>query len=187
MSSDRQSLDKLVKVLALADSAQEGEALAALRAARQLMEKLRLSFADMVMAAFRLRTRGGWRPDAAADAYIQSLQDQVRDLMQRTSLLQRSLDVQTQRAQMAQKAAEMAAVALARAKTDNDQWRHLARDTAEKLWDLGRQMEHERQGLPIDPAEARRRAALQFLEETQALLRKDELQTDGPSTGERLN
>ncbi len=181
--AEKTLLEKLIKVLALADSAQEGEALAALRAGRLLMEKLQLNFADLVLGAFRAKQRRVLKGDGSEE-YWQALQEQVAKLQRHNAALQQQLDATARRAESSLRTAEMAAAALAKSRTANQQWRTLARDTAEKLWDLGQQMETARVQ-NADTPENRRQAALQFLEETQALLRRDDM-PDLPANG-RMN
>lgn len=78
------ALDKLSKVLALADSNQDGEALAALRAARTMLDGDGVSLSEVLRSALEergpefVKVRGGIV--ASLQREVLQLQGQVRDL-----------------------------------------------------------------------------------------------------------
>ncbi len=139
--------DKLQKVLALAaDSAHDGEALAALRAARELLTRDGLSFGDLARAVFYL--------EEALDetAFRAVLADQrvtnerrrheeaVLEIQQLQSLwLQAQQQAGDARRQAVywQSAHEQSEKNLARTRAELEHWRSLARDMAEQLWQVG--------------------------------------------------
>lgn len=111
-------VEKLAKVLALADSAAEGEALAAVRTARQLLARAGLSFRDLAeiaglaAAPARPLSLSPHRPEAD----IAALRQRLHELEGRNRELQRQLEGQTR---------------------ETERWRRLARDTVERLWEVG--------------------------------------------------
>ncbi|MBP2293902.1 hypothetical protein [Azospirillum rugosum] len=130
--------DKLAKVLAMAESDHQGEALSALRAARIMLSRAGMSFRDLARGA------AGPAPVAAAaastaaappdrppppDQLVQGLRRQVRDLELEIAGLKRQL--------------EKSSGDMERHREEADRWRTLARETAEKLWDLGKALERK--------------------------------------------
>ncbi|MEI8397208.1 MAG: hypothetical protein WCF85_20990 [Rhodospirillaceae bacterium] len=132
--------EKFAKVLALAESDHHGEAQSALRAARIMLGRAGLSFRDLARLA---RESGGLlapppsppRVVEAADslepaesvAERQALRLQIQEL--ETKLLDLEETVVRQRTE------------LARQRQEAKRWHKLARETAEKLWDVGKALE----------------------------------------------
>ncbi len=159
--------DKLAKVLAMAESEHQGEALSALRAARIMLSRAGLSFRDL---AERARPDGPPReppptvitPTPPAQPpppaqLVQSLRRQVRDLELELAGLRRQLD--------------KSAGDLDRHRDEAERWRNLARETAEKLWDMGKALErkHSRHA-DTD----KRRAVLELLQDPGSALLSDQ-------------
>lgn len=159
--------DKLAKVLAMAESEHQGEALSALRAARIMLSRAGLSFRDLAE-----RARPGAPPEPSPtvvvtpatpaqppppDQLVQGLRRQVRDLELELATLRRQLDKATGDAD--------------RHRDDSDRWRTLARETAEKLWDMGKALEsnHSRH-----TNGDRRRAVLDLLQDPASALLSDQ-------------
>jgi len=125
---------RLLKVLALADSSHDGEALAAVRVARQLLAQEGLSFADITKVTPPL---AAVLPSTPQDhtARVRGLETQVADLQARLLEVQRQLQERN--------------VALVAANTrvhqlENNAGRNLARETANKLWDIGQEIAEDR-------------------------------------------
>ena len=135
--------EKLAKVLAMAESEHQGEALSALRAARIILARGGLTFRDLALAA-----RNGHaepRPAKPAtpppepppppsrepppDQLVTALRRQMRDLELEISSLKRQL--------------EKVGGDLDRQRDETDRWRTLARETADKLWDVGQALERK--------------------------------------------
>ncbi len=122
MSTTAVDLGKLTKVLALTTSDQDGEAIAALRTARQLLEKAGLSLVDLV--------RGGWAEglslsgssDAEAQAALESSLRQATAEMRRQRSLIDELNRQI----------DSLEAALDRTNRENQGWRQRA---WQNLWD----------------------------------------------------
>ena len=156
--------DKLAKVLAMAESDHQGEALSALRAARIMLARAGLSFRDLARGA-RPTPAGESSPSAASappdrppppDQLVQGLRRQVRDLELEVAGLKRQL--------------EKSSGDMERQREEVDRWRTLARETAEKLWDLGKALErkHSRHA-----SADKRRAILDLLQDPGSALLAD--------------
>ncbi|WP_448205181.1 hypothetical protein [Azospirillum sp. sgz302134] len=159
--------DKLAKVLAMAESEHQGEAQSALRAARIMLARAGLSFRDLARGA-RPIAASEPPPSAAAqpaappdrppppDQLVQGLRRQVRDLELEIAGLKRQLEKTTGD--------------MERQREEADRWRTLARETAEKLWDLGKAMErkHSRH-----TSKDKRRAILDLLQDPGSALLAD--------------
>lgn len=164
----RMDPDKLAKVLAMAESEHQGEALSALRAARIMLSRAGLSFRDL---AERARTpvpppapepppaaepAGAPAPPPPPDELVRGLRRQVKDLELELATLRRQLDKASGDAD--------------RQREEADRWRTLARETAEKLWDMGKALErkHSRHA-DTD----KRRAVLELLQDPGSALLSD--------------
>jgi chromosome segregation ATPase len=136
-------LQRLSKVLALADSSQDGEAVAAVRMAKQLLTQNGLSFADLAQSAANSPNivRSAFSTGAFAhkitDTQIAELQLKIRQ-MQSAGKLQ-SNELAHARVNMARLEAS-----LVQAQQEVEKWRQLAQETANKLWDIGQQIENDR-------------------------------------------
>ncbi|HYD69031.1 hypothetical protein [Azospirillum sp.] len=126
---------KLAKVLAMAESEHQGEALSALRAARIMLSRAGLTFRDLANAAARPAPDPEPPPTPPQppvtppppDQVVLGLRRQVGDLEREVAALKRQL--------------EKASGDMEKQKEEADRWRTLARETAEKLWDLGKALE----------------------------------------------
>lgn len=102
-------MDKLAKVLALADSSSEGEALNAVRAARQMLAKAGMSFQDIAHAArgrSSIGTRWDVDPAPVSASVAAALQRQVNGLKVDLGLVQVRLNERTEEATRWQQRAE---------------------------------------------------------------------------------
>jgi hypothetical protein len=127
--------DQLDKVLALADSSHEGEAVGAVRMARQILSRDGLSFGDLARAASSNRpkfslSRALFSGQAVhLEAHIAQLQQLINDLRGDNQSLAAQTDFWRRRAfEMEQQ--------LNLSQSDSQRWKQLARETAEKLWDI---------------------------------------------------
>ena len=130
--------DKLAKVLAMAESEHQGEAMSALRASRIMLSRAGMSFRDLADGA-RPRPAPSAAPTTTPappakapppDEVVLGLRRQVADLERELAALKRQLDKTSGE--------------LDRQKEEADRWRVLARETAEKLWDVGKALERRR-------------------------------------------
>ena len=158
--------DKLAKVLAMAESEHQGEAQSALRAARIMLSRAGLSFRDLARGARPVAAAPEPPPSAASaappdrppppDQLVQGLRRQVRDLELEIAGLKRQL--------------EKSSGDMERQREEADRWRSLARETAEKLWDLGKAL--ERKHIRHTSAD-KRRAVLDLLQDPGSALLAD--------------
>ncbi len=161
--------DKLAKVLAMAESEHQGEALSALRAARIMLSRAGLSFRDLAHGTRPANGQpapppAGPAPPAAQppdrapppDQLVQGLRRQVRDLELEIAGLKRQL--------------EKTSSEMERQRDEADRWRRLARETAERLWDVGKAL--ERRHVRHTKAD-KRRAILDLLQDPGSALLAD--------------
>jgi len=155
--------DKLAKVLAMAESEHQGEALSALRAARIILSRAGMTFRDLAIGARPVPVSPEPPVTAAPpakppppDEMVLALRRQVAELERETAALKRQLDKATGE--------------LDKQKDEVDRWRSLARETAEKLWDLGKALErrHSRH-TSVD----KRRAILDHLQDPGSAMLSD--------------
>lgn len=128
--------EKLLKVLALAASKHDGEALSALRAAQIILARHGMTLQDLVRGAPERRSvdkppAPPPPPPAAPDQtpMIATLRRQTTELRQSVEELSRRLQQQV--------------VETDRQRHEAAHWRGLARDTADRLWDLGKALESQ--------------------------------------------
>lgn len=132
------SLEKLGKVLALAGSAHEGEALAALRAARSLLRRNGVDLPQVLNAALSEEAMRGSMFRGGKDAMHLEL------LHLRARLKSRDREVESLK-----RAAEAAKKALAGSERERERWQRLAKETMEKLWSIARGMGQEESGCTV--------------------------------------
>jgi len=128
-------MDQLDKVLALVDSSHEGEALGALRMVRRLLAKDGLSFKDLARAAggvsgFSLRDAFFSGAQVQLEAKIEQLQDDLSAHVEQNASLTVQIDFWRKRAFELEQMLNLNQAETAR-------WKAMARETAERLWDLG--------------------------------------------------
>lgn len=126
-------MEQLEKILALVDSNQEGEALGALRMARRVLAKNGLSFRDLARAA----SKPGFTfsslfsgTQAQLEARIDQLQDDLSAHVEQNASLSVQLEFWRARAGELENSLNVAQAEAAR-------WKNVARETAERLWDMG--------------------------------------------------
>ena len=137
-----QVLTQLDKVLALADSNHEGEALVAVRKAREMLNRDGLSFGDLARAAVqkpRVNLPFGFFSGphiVNLETEILQIRQQLEDMHNEKVSQELQVDLWRQRAtELEQKLSISQAEAV--------RWRQLARDTVEKLWDLGQSIQED--------------------------------------------
>jgi hypothetical protein len=130
-------VQQLDKVLALADSSHEGEAVGAVRMARQMLERDGLCFSDLAKAAATNRAR---LPLSRAlfsgqtmhlEAQITQLRHIIEDLRADNHNQATQVDFWRRRALEMEQQMNVN-------QSEAQRWRNLARETAEKLWDISR-------------------------------------------------
>jgi len=133
---------QLEKVLALADSTHEAEAVVAVRKARQILSRDGLSFTDLARAAQRRPglNRAFSSIFSGAQAHLET---QIFQLRQRLNDLQVDMQAQTVQVEFWRQRAVDLEQNFHSARSDAERWKQLARETVEKLWDLGQGQEVE--------------------------------------------
>lgn len=132
-------MDQLEKVLALADSNHEGEALGALRMARRILAKNGLSFQDLARAAGRpglssLTTSFFSGSSWQLQSKIEQLQDDIDAHVEQNQSLSTQMEFWRHRAQELEQKLNLN-------QAETERWKQMARETADRLWELG-QMAH---------------------------------------------
>gem|GEM_PF-871028 len=131
----QEQMDQLDKVLALVDSSQEGEALGALRMARRILNKKGLSFNALARVAAEgttLADTGSFFSGAQVqlEAKIEQMQDDLSAHVEQNQNLTMQIDFWRKRALELEQMLSLSQAETAR-------WKAMARETAERLWDLG--------------------------------------------------
>lgn len=136
------NLAKLVKVLALADSSHDGEAAAAIRAARQILQQNGLNFADLARAATGTSARK--QPDFSTAQAAAKLPEQLAEMRKKIKRMQTDREVQDEELTRARAGIARLESSLRHSQAEVEKWRNMARDVANKLWDIGQQIENDR-------------------------------------------
>lgn len=135
-------IERLIKVLALTDSDQDGEALAALRQARQMLFAHGLSLTDL--AATLAASPAPRQKRAEIDitrGLMKAYETRLAALEAENRRLQKDL-VQAERAIARwRELAESTNRDSTKYQAAADKWRALARHTADHLWELGQQLQ----------------------------------------------
>lgn len=135
---NQRTIDQLDKVLALAESDHDGEALGALRMARRMLSREGLSFVDLALVAKRGNLSAGRSffsgQQVLLEAKIDKLHDEIQAHVTQNENLTHQIDAWRRRAFELEQM-------LALNQAETARWKEMARETAERLWDLG-QMAH---------------------------------------------
>jgi hypothetical protein len=143
---------QLDKVLALADSNHDGEALVAVRMARQLLSRDGLCFSDLARAAVQ-KPRMNLPFGFFSGQHIVNLETEILQLRQELEDLRSAKVEQEAQAEMWRLRTVELEQKLSGSQTEAVRWRQLARDTVEKLWDLGQSIQQdEPNSEPLEPA-----------------------------------
>lgn len=149
--------EQLDKVLALADSSHEGEAVGAVRMARQMLSRDGLNFSDLARAAssrsrFTLPISLFSGQAAHLEAQVAQLQQQVNDLKTNAESHNAQIEFWRQRATELEQQLNLQ-------QAEARRWKQLARETIEKLWDSSQAIEAEdvssTQQIPLTSATSR--------------------------------
>jgi hypothetical protein len=130
-----QATNQLDKVLALADSGHEAEAVVAVRKARQILSRDGLNFSDLARAA--QKRPGINRALSMFSGAQMHLETQLVQMRQQLDDVQADMQAQTFQIEFWQRRAADMELQCQAARAEAERWRQLARETVEKLWDLG--------------------------------------------------
>ena len=137
-----QSMHQLEKILALADSTYDGEAVVAVRKARQMLLRDGLNFGDLARAAIKKPSRS-LSLGLFSGVSVAQLECELAQLRQQIGDLQNDMQAQTLQAETWRHKAVELEQKLNTSQAEAHRWRQLARDTVEKLWDLGQSMQQD--------------------------------------------
>lgn len=134
------ALEKLNKVLALADSGHDGEAMAALRAARTMLNSDGVSLSNILQSAVTQR-----RSDAVQvrGGVVTALQKEIIQLQIALAKVQRDLHEQHHETQHWKKQAEEAARKLKKQGVDIELRQRRLKDAARNLTDIAKSLEEQ--------------------------------------------
>jgi len=138
---DSNASSQLEKVLALADSSHDAEAVVAVRKARQILSRDGLSFSDLARAATPRPVLN--RAFSIFSTPQVNLDAQLIQLRQKLDDLQADMDGQSFQIEFWRRRATELEQNFHTARTEAERWRKLARETVEKLWDLGQDIKNE--------------------------------------------
>lgn len=135
-------IEKLMKVLALTESDQDGEALAALRQARQMLFTHGLSLTDLAAALAAPAAPRHKRAEIdVTRGLIKAYETRLQSLEKQNRALQKDLILAERAIARWRDLAEVTNRDSAKHQAAADRWRALARNTADHLWELGRQLQ----------------------------------------------
>lgn len=147
---DQRVSEQLDKILALADSSHDGEALGAVRKARQILSKGGLSFGDLAMAAEMPRGRRSL-PFPFSSGQQSRLEGHIFNLRSRLNAMQMEVERQKMQAQFWHDRANELEQNLRLQSAETERWRQLAKETVDKLWNMGEEIyENEDKAMPGD-------------------------------------
>lgn len=130
---NKRAPDQLDKVLALADSDHEGEALGALRMLRRLLERDNLSFSDIARAArkpgFSITRSFFSASQVELEAKIEQLNEDLQAHVEQNDSLSTQIDFWRRRAFELEQMLNLT-------QAEANRWKQTARETAERLWDM---------------------------------------------------
>jgi septal ring factor EnvC (AmiA/AmiB activator) len=127
---------RLLKVLALADSSHDGEALAAVR-----MAQAGMNFSDL---ASGLALPRSLRPLPDPGMQVRALELQLSELQRRLLDVQNTAQERNNALAAVNHRVQQLEQHIGRTQTEVEKWRNLARETANKLWDIGQQIAQDR-------------------------------------------
>jgi hypothetical protein len=146
--------EQLDKILALADSNHENEAVVAVRKARQILTRDGLSFGDLARAASTHRPN--YTKPSGMFSFLSGqrdhLESQIYHLRQQLEDLQAQMQTQDLQLDFWRRRATDLEQYTTSAQVEAERWKKLARETAERLWDIGQSISGE--GLETKAPEA---------------------------------
>ena len=160
--------EKFAKVLAMAESDHHGEAQSALRAARIMLARAGMTFRDLAAMA-KVPDQAAFVPTNVPGAGEDTWRRKVRELEARIRELENTVETQD--------------TELIRQRGETKRWHLLARETAEKLWDVGQALETKR--VRADVATDRRKQLIEALRDPAAEVETGHLRPDRPRPGPR--
>jgi hypothetical protein len=144
MGMNERAQEQLDKILALADSDHEGEAVVAVRKAREMLSRDGLSFGDLARAAL---TGARMRPSTGMMSFLPGQRDHmealIHQLRQEIDDLRNEMQLQGVQLQFWRHRATDLEQNNQQVHSEAERWKNLARETAERLWDIGQSVRQE--------------------------------------------
>jgi len=136
--------EQLDKILALADSAHDGEALVAVRKARQVLSRGGLSFSDLARAAVSRQVQAK-APGVFSflSGQREHLESQILHLRQQVEDMRAQLQTQDLQLDFWRRRAADLEQNNIQVHNDAERWKNLARETADRLWQTGQHIQAE--------------------------------------------
>ena len=138
---DHRVSEQLNKVLALADSSHDGEAVVAIRKARQILSRGGLSFGDLAMAAVSPRSRS--LSFSFPSQQRDYLEEQMAHMRAEINALQGEVDAMAEQTDFWRRRAAELEQAMNARNLEVQRWRQLAQETVDKLWEIGREIRQD--------------------------------------------
>lgn len=142
----KETSSQLDKILALADSSYDDEALVAVRKARELMSRDGLSFGDLARAAIEKPTTApklNVSLGVFSNPHIMNLEAEVLELRKHLDEARTQNIINETQANAWKLRAQELEQKLTSSQSEAVRWRQMARDTVDKLWDLSRSIQLE--------------------------------------------
>lgn len=133
------SAEQLEKVLALADSNHDGEALGALRMAKQILTKDGMTFGDLARAALS-KPRLGFGLFSGGQVHLEAEIERLAKIVEK---LNEEIDNQEEQAEFWRRRSQDLDQQLTQSQAEAERWRKMAREAIEKLWDVGQLAQKE--------------------------------------------
>lgn len=130
------AMTQLDKILALADSNHDGEAVGAVRMARQILSKEGLKFGDLARIAYlSLRLA---EPFSLFSGHRKNMESQLVILLQKFNDLKNDSQYKETQLDFWRLRAAEVEQQLAISQSDASRWKQIAKEATEKLWDISK-------------------------------------------------
>lgn len=142
--------EQLDKILALADSSHDGEAVGAVRKARQMLSRDGLSFGDLARVASTqsyIKTSGVLSFLSGGREHLEA---QVHALRRQIDQLQAQVQTQDFQLDLSRRRVADLEQSFQHAQSEAERWKKLASETANHLWDIARSVGGEGLQPPVE-------------------------------------
>lgn len=140
---DDRETEQLDKILALADSNHEAEAVVAVRKAREMLSRDGLNFSDLARAIANhtyVRNSGMM---ALLSGGREHMEYQIQTLRQEIAALKATVDSQDFQLDISRRRVSDLEQSVLYAQGEAERWKKLASETADRLWEIARSMGSE--------------------------------------------
>lgn len=129
--------EQLDKILALADSSHDGEAVVAVRKAREMLLRDGLSFGDLARAISSNTSIKSSSLFSYLSGQRENMESQIRHLSQQVEDLKAQMQTQDLQLDFWRRHAVDLEQNAQHAQTEAERWKRLASETADRLWEFG--------------------------------------------------